>query len=65
MEEIVKRTGWIKSMDATRSVHTNVLVRELRDGSVEYLVGDSARRRDGWAEVPADVRADIQWEPSP
>jgi hypothetical protein len=56
------RTGTIKSMDATRSVHTTLLVRELTDGSVEYLIGDSARRRDGWAEVPAGVAPEIRWD---
>jgi hypothetical protein len=49
-------------MDATRSVYTTLLVRELTDGSVEYLIGDSARSPDGWASVPADVRTEIQWE---
>lgn len=56
------RTGTIKSMDATRSVHTTLLVRELTDGSIEYLIGDSARRRDGWATVPADVVPGIRWD---
>jgi len=48
-------------MDATRSVHTRLLVRELSDGTIEYLVGDSARRQDGWAEVPADLVGKIDW----
>ena len=62
MENQAKRTGTIASMDATRSVHTTLLVRELTDGSIEYLVGDSAHRRDGWATVPANVLPEVQWD---
>lgn len=57
-----KRAGTIRSMDAMRSVHTTLLVRELDDGSIEYLIGDSSRRADGWAEVPADVVPEIRWD---
>lgn len=62
MENQIKRTGKIRSMDGTRSVYTTLLVRELADGTIEYLIGDSARRRDGWAAVPADVLPEIEWE---
>lgn len=62
MENQTRRTGTIRSMDATRSVHTTLLVRELGDGSIEYMIGDSARSRDGWASVPADVVPTIQWD---
>jgi hypothetical protein len=62
MENQTKRTGTICSMDATRTVHTTLLVRELDDGSIEYLVGDSARRKDGWAALPADFLSQVRWD---
>lgn len=58
----IKRTGTIASVDATGSVHRDLLVRELTDGSLEYLVGDSARSRDGWASMPADLKTEIRWD---
>lgn len=57
----VKRTGTVRSMDATRSVHTSLLVRECADGSFDYLVGDSAHNPNGWASLPDDLLAEVQW----
>lgn len=62
VQDPIKRTGTLRSMDATRTVHTTTLVRELDDGSIEYQVGASARRRDGWASVPANVQPEIRWD---
>lgn len=56
------RTGTIHTRDATRSHYRELLVRELADGSIEYMIGDSARRRDGWAAVPADLVPRIRWD---
>lgn len=59
------RMGTIRTKDATMSHHRDTLVRELVDGSVEYLVGDGARSRDGWAALPADLVARVEWQVSP
>lgn len=56
------RTGKLRSKDATRTHYRDLLVRELDDGSTEYLVGDSARRRDGWATLPADLLRQVRWD---
>lgn len=58
----LKRTGTIDSTDATRSHHRALLVRELEDGTIDYLVGDSARSRDGWAEMPRDLISRVTWD---
>jgi hypothetical protein len=39
----------IRSMDATHTEYRTLLVRELDEGSIEYMIGDSSRGRDGWA----------------
>jgi hypothetical protein len=62
MENQTKRTGIIRSMNAARNEYTKLLVREFDDGSIEYMVGDSARRRDGWATVPTNVLPEIEWD---
>lgn len=55
------RNGTIASIDATGSVHRDILVRETADGEIEYLVGDSATRKDGWATLPKDLHTEIVW----
>jgi len=56
------RTGTIKTVDATGTYHSTTLVRVADDGSVEYLVGDSAYRRDGWATLPANLHDEVEWD---
>lgn len=56
------RTGHIYSKDATLQHHTKLRVRQLDDGTIEYHVGDSAGRRDGWATMPADLVSSVTWD---
>lgn len=56
------RTGKLPAKDATLSHHRPKLVRKLEDGTIEYLVGDSARSRDGWAALPADLAKRVTWD---
>lgn len=58
------RTGTIDAIDATGSHHRPLLVRETIDGTIEYLVGDSARSRDGWATMPNDLHTRVTWDES-
>jgi hypothetical protein len=55
------KTGTIPAVDATGQHHRQILVRENEDGTIDYLVGDSARSRDGWASLPKDLVSEIQW----
>ncbi len=55
------RHGTIQTKDATLSHYRSILVRELDDGTIEYLVGETAHRRDGWAEMPADLVPLVRW----
>lgn len=57
------RAGRLRSIDATRSWYRDLLVRELEDGTVEYLVGDAAHSKDGWALL--HNTDDVQWDPPP
>jgi hypothetical protein len=57
-----RRTGRIWSADATLSHYRSILVRTQEDGSIEYLVGDSARSRDGWAALPANLESRVEWD---
>ena len=59
---MTKRTGTIDTKDATLSHHRSLQVRELEDGTIEYLVGDTARSRDGWAELPRDLVKRVNWD---
>lgn len=55
------RHGQIRIRD-TMSHHRSTPVRKLDDGTVEYLVGDSARTRDGWATLPGDLLRRVEWD---
>lgn len=55
-------TGTLTTRDATGTWYRDLLVRELPDGTLEYLVGDSARRRDGWAALPDDLVSRVRWD---
>lgn len=56
------RTGTLTGRDATLQHYREILVRENDDGTVEYLVGDTAHRRDGWCTLPADELANVRWD---
>lgn len=62
MPNEIVRTGKLQSRDATLTHYVSLLVREFADGSVEYLVGDSATRRDGWATLPDSLAARVEWD---
>jgi hypothetical protein len=60
--EHIRRTGTIRTRDATLAHYRSLLVRELKDGAIEYLGGDSARDLSGWAALPGDLVGHVTWD---
>lgn len=56
------RTGRLRSRNHCNNEYHDILVRQLDDGTYEYLVGDSAVRRDGWCTLPAEELANVRWD---
>lgn len=56
------RTGRLSSRGPCNNEYRDILVRQLDDGTYEYLVGDSAVRRDGWCTLPAQELTNVRWD---
>lgn len=56
------RTGHFTTPNATRSGFVRLLVRQLDDGSYEYLVGETAHNPNGWASLPDDLVSQVEWD---